>query len=276
MLLKKDFEEKTINGVLMGNGTISFKNVKLNVYSFFIDGVLIDTGAKTLEKEFKPFYKQLDIDQVLITHFHEDHTGCAAFLQKDLKLPLFMSEIMIDNCKKKADYPLYRQLFWGKRRPFQAAAIGETVTSSNAAWKVIKTPGHAIDHLAFLNEGTGQLFTGDLYCQERTKVILREESIPTIIESLKKVLTYDFEDVFCSHAGYLDNGRTALKRKLDYLLNLQGEILRMFDEGKTPEHITSAMFPKKYPITRLSSGEWESIHIVHSILREQHKFFAQK
>ena len=60
----------------------------------------------------------------------------------------------------------------------------------HATWDVIETPGHAIDHLAFLNRETGQLFTGDLYCQEMTKVILREESIPTIIESLKRVLTF--------------------------------------------------------------------------------------
>ena len=260
----------------MGNGTVSFKNVKLNVYSFFIDGLLIDTGGKSLEKEFKPFFKQLNIDQVLITHFHEDHTGCAAFLQEELQVPLFMNDQKIADCMKKADYPLYRQVFWGKRRPFQAAPIGESVTSPHATWKVIETPGHAVDHLAFLNTDTGQLFTGDLYCQERTKVVLREESIPTIIESLRHVLTYDFADVFCSHAGYLNNGRTALKRKLNYLLELQGETIRLFDEGKTPQQISAILFPKKYPITRFSSGEWESIHIVRSILREHQKLLLKK
>ena len=61
---------------------------------------------------------------------------------------------------------------------------------------------------------TGQLFTGDLYCQEKTKVALREENIPTIIDSLTKVLTYEFGEVFCSHAGHLVDGRAALRRKL--------------------------------------------------------------
>lgn len=270
MLFKKNFAQKTVNGVQMGNGMISFQSVKLNVHCFFIDGVLIDTGAKSLERLFKPFLKQLDIDKVVMTHFHEDHTGCAAFLQEELQLPLFMNDIMIEHCMKKADYPLYRQLFWGKRRPFRAEPIGETFQSSNATWSVIQTPGHAIDHHAFLNDETGQLFTGDLYCQERTKVVLREENIPVIIESLKKILTYDFDDVFCSHAGHLNDGRTALKRKLEYLLDLQGDILKQYDEGKTPEDINTTLFPKKYPITLFSSGEWDSIHIVHSIINEHH------
>jgi glyoxylase-like metal-dependent hydrolase (beta-lactamase superfamily II) len=271
MLLKKHFIQKIVNGVMVGNGTVSFQRIKLNVHCFFIDGVLIDTGSKSLEKVFKPFFKQLAIEKVVMTHFHEDHTGCAAFLQEELQLPLFMNDIMIEYCTKKADYPLYRRLFWGRRRPFRAEPIDETFQSPHATWRVIKTPGHAIDHLAFLNQETGQLFTGDLYCQEKTKVVLREENIPVLIESFKKILTYDFEEVFCSHAGYLKNGSSALKRKLDYLLDLQGNIVKLYDEGKTPNEINAALFPKKYPIVFFSFGEWDSIHIVHSIIKQHNK-----
>jgi glyoxylase-like metal-dependent hydrolase (beta-lactamase superfamily II) len=271
MLFKKNFTRQTINGVQLGNGTIAFRGIKLNVHCFALDGVLIDTGAKSLEKEFQPFLKELDIDQVVITHFHEDHTGCAAFVQKELHLPVFMNEIKIDYCKKKADYPKYRKIFWGKREPFEAKVIRNIFTSRNAAWDVIDTPGHAIDHLAFLNRETGQLFTGDLYCQERTKVVLREENVPKIIESLKKVLTYEFKDVFCCHAGYLENGRVALQNKLNYLLELQGKIITLHEKGLVANDISRRLFPKKYPITYFSSGEWNSIHIVNSIIQEHNK-----
>lgn len=268
MLLKRNFKQQTINAVEIANGTVAFQGVKLNVHCFFLDGVLIDTGAKSLEKEFKAFFRQKEIDQVVITHFHEDHTGCAAFLHEELQLPVYMSNIMLDYCKKKPDYPMYRKLFWGKRSPFHAKVIGKTFESHNAIWDVIETPGHAIDHLAFLNRETGQLFTGDLYCQEKTKVVLREESIPTIIDSLKKVLTYDFEDVFCSHAGYLEDGRAVLTRKLDYLLHIQAKVIRLYEEGLAPSQISKTLFPKKYPIISFSSGEWDSLHIINSIIKE--------
>jgi endoribonuclease LACTB2 len=274
MLLKKNFSQQTINGVHAGNGTVAFQGVKLNVHSFEVDGVLIDTGSASLEKEFQSYFKQQNIDQVVITHFHEDHTGCATFLQKELNIPIYMSDIMLEYCKKKPDYPLYRKVFWGKRRPFHAKAIGKTFSSRNAIWDVIDTPGHAVDHLAFLNRETGQLFTGDLYCQEKTKVILREESIPTIIESLQRVLTYDFGEVFCCHAGYLKDGRSALQRKLDYLLDLQGKIIKLYDDGLSPSKISQTLFPKKYPIIYLSRGEWESMHIINSIIQD-HKFIKQ-
>ncbi len=73
----------------------------------------------------------------------------------------------------------------------------------HATWEVIDTPGHAFDHQSFLNRDTGQLFTGDLFVQVHTKLLLSNESIPTIIESLEKVLTYDFDEVFCQHAGFV-------------------------------------------------------------------------
>lgn len=88
----------------------------------------------------------------------------------------------------------------------------------------------------------------DLYCQEKTKVILREENIPAIIASLQRTLTYDFGDVFCAHAGYLPNGREALQRKLDYLLELQGNIIDLYEKGMPPKQIQETLFPKKYPI----------------------------
>lgn len=56
MLFKKEFDVSTKNGVVMGNGKVSFQSVKLNVHCFVVDGVLIDTGSQSLEKEFKPFF----------------------------------------------------------------------------------------------------------------------------------------------------------------------------------------------------------------------------
>ena len=87
MIAKKSFTSKMVNGVQTGNGMISLLNVHMNVYVFCVDGVLIDTGAQSIEKEFWPFFNDLEIDQVVVTHYHEDHTGCAAFLQQKYQVP---------------------------------------------------------------------------------------------------------------------------------------------------------------------------------------------
>ncbi|MGE6486947.1 MBL fold metallo-hydrolase [Paenisporosarcina sp. NPDC076898] len=267
MIFKKNVELSEVSGVQMVNGNVAFKGVNLNVYSFVTDGVLIDTGAKSLEKEFQLFFDQQEIDQVMITHHHEDHTGGAAYLQQ-LGKPIYMHERYIKDCHSKADYLLYRKLFWGKRPPFHAEPMKSTFSSRGMTWESIHTPGHAEDHMSFLNKETGQLFTGDLYCQERTKVVLRDESIPTLINSLQRVLTYDFKEVYCNHAGYLENGRDNLNRKLDYLLELQSKIISLHNKGLPPKQINNILFSKKYPIVRFSMGEWDSLHMVTSVIKD--------
>lgn len=268
MLLKKKSHLGEKNGVSYLNGQVKFQSVSLNVYCYLIDGVLIDTGAQSLHKYFESFINQADFDQVMITHFHEDHTGCAAYIEKTRKLPIYLNEKTIEYCTKRADYPLYRQLFWGRRKPFHAKAMPEKFSSRNATWEVIDTPGHAYDHKAFLNQETGQLFTGDLFVSERTKVALAEESIPTIIHSLERVLTYDFQDVFCNHVGFVEDGRAALERKRDFLLSIQHEVLTLQKEGDSAEVIRHKLFPKKYPIIKFSSGEWDTLHIITSIMND--------
>ncbi|WP_153731506.1 MBL fold metallo-hydrolase [Sporosarcina obsidiansis] len=269
MFFKRNAVQGNASGVQFINGMISFQGVKLNVFCFKTDGILIDTGSQSLLEEFKPFFAEADIDQVVITHSHEDHTGGARHLQIDYGLPVFMNEMSIRECAEKAEYPMYRKLFWGNRQPYKAQPIGESFTSRIASWKVISTPGHAEDHLAFLNDDTGQLFSGDLYVHPKTKLVLREESIPTIIRSIEKTLTYDFEELFCCHAGYVKDGRQALINKLGYLYELREQTLAFHQQGCKEKEIQKRLFPKKYPISYFSSGEWDSIHMIRSILAEE-------
>ncbi|MBD8036460.1 MBL fold metallo-hydrolase [Solibacillus sp. A46] len=269
MLFEKKSEISEKSDVKMINGFVKFQSVRLNVYCFEVDGVLIDTGAVSLLEEFKPFFNTMDVDQVMLTHYHEDHTGGAHFLQTAYNLPIFMNETRIEECKYKANYPLYRKLFWGARKPFEAQPLENNFTSRTGRWKVIPTPGHTNDHSSFLNEETGQLFTGDLYVTPKTKVVLREESIPQIISSLELALSLDFQEMYCNHAGYIENGKEALQRKLNNLKELSGKIELMAEKGMTPSEITKQLFDKKYPITKLSLGEWDAAHIVTSVLKNR-------
>lgn len=269
MLVKTSTKQNNTQNVRYIQGFVNFNKVKLSVYCYEIDGVLIDTGSASLLTSFKPFFEKADIDQVAITHYHEDHTGGAGYLQHTYNIPIYMNEASIESCQEKAHYPFYRKMFWGKRSPFTAKPIGHTFTSREASWSVIPTPGHATDHLAFLNNATGQLFSGDLYVHPKTKVILREESIPQIIQSIKHILTFDFNEMFCCHAGYVKNGREAFRRKLSYLEEVRGNVLTLRQTGYSIKDIQQTLFPKKYPITLFSFGEWHSKHIITSILESE-------
>ncbi|CAM5223774.1 Glyoxylase-like metal-dependent hydrolase (Beta-lactamase superfamily II) OS=Ureibacillus acetophenoni OX=614649 GN=SAMN05877842_10355 PE=4 SV=1 [Ureibacillus acetophenoni] len=266
------FKKKTIigeqHGVSFMNGEVAFQGFSMSVYCYLIDGVLIDTGAQSLHKYFEAFIDAANFNQVLITHHHEDHTGCAAYIGKIKKVPIYINEKSIDVCANKANYPFYRKVFWGSRKPFEAKPTPTIFHSRNATWDVIDTPGDVFDHQSFLNRNTGQLFTGDLFVQVHTKLILADESINTIINSLEKVLTFDFDEVICQHAGFVKDGRNALKQKLDYLNSVRLEVFSLNQEGFGAKEICQKLFPKQYPIIKLSGGDWDSLHIVNSILKE--------
>ena len=269
MLIRKTFEEGETDGVTYGNGQLAIAGVRLNVYSYAEDGVLIDTGAHALREFFLPFMKCQHPEQVRITHSHEDHTGCVGPLIRETGVPVYMHERYAEEVRKRPGYPLYRKLFWGKRPPFEVKPMGESFSSRKGNWQVIPTPGHAKDHVSFLNTKTGHLYTGDVYTQGRTKVVLKDENIPQLIDSLTLLLTYDFDRVFCSHAGPLTDGREALRDKRDYLLEMQKTVRQKAKEGKSVRQIRDEVIRKRYPITLFSGGEWDSVHLIRSLLEDE-------
>lgn len=254
-------------------GIVKRRGRDSSIYIFLTDGMLIDTGPQMIEESLIPFYQSSSFESVVLTHSHEDHAGSAAWIEKNLHVPIYIHEKGVDFCAQEPDYPLYRQLTWGVREPFRAHSLKKSFHSRTLDWKVLETPGHAHDHIALIHEKTGRLFAGDLFLGIKTKVILREESIPTLLSSIRLVLSHDFQALYCGHAGYIANGKAMLQKKLDHLENLSGEILLLHGKGMSADEINHTLFPVHLPIIEASEGEFDSLHIVTSVLagHEQHE-----
>ncbi|KAB2338593.1 MBL fold metallo-hydrolase [Cytobacillus depressus] len=236
------------------------------VYLFLVDGMLIDTGSKNLEKELIPFYEDHSFDLVTLTHSHEDHSGTAPWIQEKRNIPIYVHPKGINICAQKHPYPKYRQMTWGARDEFIASPLGDRIKSRTHEWKIIYTPGHADDHISLFHEETGRLFSGDLFVTPKTKVIMRSESIPVIMNSIRTLLFYDFGTMFCSHTGYIRDGKNMLRQKMNELEYIYGEVESLYREGLSIIEIDKRLFPKKYSIVEVSNGEWDSLHIVSSIV----------
>lgn len=242
------------------------EETRSKVFVYLVDGMLIDTGAEKLQEELEVFFTDHSFDQVVLTHHHEDHTGNAAWLQQHVKVPFFLHPLGMPIIEDDGEYPEYRKITWGNRRAFNALPLGERVRSRTLDWQVIHTPGHADDHVALFHEESGRLFTGDLFVSPKTRVMMKKESVPLIMASLRKLLALPFTSVFCSHAGFLENGRALLEQKLNHLENLQQTIIDRYKKGQTPSEINQQLFQKTYPIINFSNREWDTIHIVTSVV----------
>jgi ribonuclease/clavin/mitogillin len=246
--------------------TVSLAGQQLHVLVYAVDGMLLDTGPSRMGKKLIPFFDQIKPKQVVLTHHHEDHTGLAAWLQKNRGLPVFIHETGIPVCQQAAKLPLYRTLFWGKRDAFQPQPLESVVQTEKYSFQVIHTPGHAFDHIALFNEEKGWLFSGDAYITSRPKTIMRSESVAQMMDSLRNLLSFEFSTMFCAHAGVVENGKAKLAAKLAFLEEIKGEVLALHAKGYTPDAICKKLYPQKYPITYLSGFEMSPKHIVTSII----------
>lgn len=265
---EKSIEIQQNRGVQCAHGKVAVQGIGMSAYSFFVDGLLIDTGSYSLSQEFQFFFNEIPIEQLALTHSHEDHSGNAAWIQQHKDVPIYIHGDSVSVCAKDGEYPFYRQALWGERPAFIAQPLGETLQTKSAIWDVIQTPGHTTDHLAFYNRETGAMFTGDLYIQTKTKVVLDEENIVHTLASLKKILSYDFEVVYCCHAGFLVDGRMKIQEKIAYLEELESNIKQLFYKGYSVEEITKAIFPRDYPIIKVSGEQWSSKHIITAFINQ--------
>ena len=100
--------------------------------------------------------------------------------------------------------------------------------------------------------------------------IRADENIHQQIDSLKKVLTVDFDSLFCAHRPVPKNGKERIKAKLDFLENLKGYVLFLHNKGMSEKAITKKFTPKGDTFIRwLTMNNVSFGHMVKSVLYDK-------
>ena len=251
--------------ITIGRGVCSLLGTTIIVYLYVIDGLLIDSGPRGLKRESSKFFQEHQIDQVVLTHVHEDHSGMAAWLQRKMQVPVYLHEMTIPRAQKRGKYLFYHYLMWGNRPAFDPQPFPEVLTTGKYTFDVVDSPGHMKYHQVFHERNQGWLFTGDLYVRPNPFVAFYDENMKDTVASLQKLLQLDFDTVFCAHSGVVENGKAMLQEKLNYLLNFQEKVEGLRRQGLTDREIDQKLFPKIPLITKVSRGEWSSYNIVSTI-----------
>ena len=252
-------------GITWARVIAGWRNFRIEVYLYLVNGVLIDTGPVKLSAIILPFLDQQDIEAVLLTHYHEDHSGNAPYL-RNRGIPVYVNPSAVERCRDKTRLPMYRKIFWGNRKAFSPQPLDGKLVAGSLTFMPVPTTGHVFDHRSFYLPEKGIFFTGDLFVTRRPRMVLNTENTPRMIEDLKTVLSYDFSTIFCGHAGLIHQGREALQEKLDYLQDIQGKVLHYRDQGLNVPEITRKISLGKAHLKYLSFKEWAPEHMVRSII----------
>ena len=150
---------------------------------------LIDAGAMPGIVEAIREHTE-DVDQLVLTHQHGDHTG-----QLDAILDGFSPDLYA-----YADHP----------RRTHELADGDNLMIGDEACEAIHTPGHADDHLAFVSETT--IYSGDVVVHDDGafddgsfgRTDMAGQSREELIESVRRItdrLPDGVEHMYSGHGG---------------------------------------------------------------------------
>jgi len=250
MTLIKRVSHGDVEGGRFGKYNIADNSTAL-IYR--IGNTVIDSGPPNQWAAVRGYLSEKRFEKVLLTHHHEDHSGNGARISRHFGVPVYIHSMGIEPIKKGFPVRLYQRIFWGRPTPFTPSPTPEWIeTDSGHHLKPIHTPGHAPDHVCFLEPDKKWLFTGDLFLATRPKLFRADENLAREIESLKTILTYDFQTVFCAHKGVVPDGYSLLEKKLDYFTGLVHEVKAMHSEGRSVVEITHQLFGKKDSIGMIS------------------------
>ncbi|MCP4683768.1 MAG: MBL fold metallo-hydrolase [Desulfobacterales bacterium] len=209
----------------------------MTVFFYYIDGVFIDSGQSNMRKHVSQFFKEKRADIVLLTHHHEDHSANASLINRLHGAKVFGHPSMIEKMRTGFKIRPYQHLVWGRAEKVNVLPLPDFIETEHYKFVPVHTPGHSKDHTVYLEEKNGWLFSGDLYVADKIKFFRVDEKMRDQIESLKKILSYDFDALFCAHHPTPENGRAHLKRKLEFLEGFHGNVKELMLKGYSGKEI---------------------------------------
>ncbi len=268
MITVDSFSHEEVLGIKLGYHP--FAKPSMFVHTYFIDGLLIDTAQRLTRKKLLASTNDLPIEQIYVTHHHEDHSGNIGVLIDRHKCPVYASNLCCEMMKDPPHITFAQKITWGNR-PAQKDLIPKEgiIETRNYSFEIIPIPGHAPDMVALYEPNRKWLFSADLYINSYISYMLDDESISTQIDSTKRIMELDFDVLFCAHKPKLEKGKQQLEKKLNFLESFYETVANLYQKGNRAEEIFNQLNLKEdYFVKALSGGYLSKMNMVKSVIRD--------
>lgn len=215
----------------------------LSVYCYEIDGLLIDTAQRNCEQKVLKTFEEKHINSILLTHWHEDHSGNAEVLARFHEATVYAPSQCLPQLKNGFKVLPYERFLFGEIRPIRHDILPfpEEIITKNHCLTPVFTPGHSEDHTVFVELDKGWLFAGDLFVGIEIRFFRKGEKFWPQVDSFKRILEYDFDVIFCGHHPRLKDGRQWMQRKLQYFEDFGGRVRELHERGLSVKEVMKEM-----------------------------------
>ena len=173
------------------------------------------------------------IKSILVTHTHPDHSPAAALLAQASGAQQFGCMPPPGRYQDQTFSPDY------------ILAGGDTFESDEFSLQVIHTPGHASNHLCYLESGLNWLFTGDHIINGSTVVIDPPDgSMSDYLRSLERIDSLDLDAILPGHGDVIDAPHEAIKWLINHRLEREAKVIAALREqpGSTSRELVALVY----------------------------------
>jgi len=151
---------------------------------------------------------------VLVTHTHRDHSPAARMLASETGAELIG--------RAAPAGPHQDDTFTPDRQP----GDGDVLEVGECRLRALHTPGHASNHVCYLLEGDGLLFTGDHIMNGSTVVIDPPDgSMRQYLESLGRLRSEPVSAILPGHGDVLDEPHAVIEWIVDHRLQREAKVV---------------------------------------------------
>lgn len=186
---------------------------------------------------------------IVVTHHHVDHVGGAAFLSRELGIPLWAHA----ETASRLDAPVARRL-----TEEDVLDLGGPVPER---WRVLHTPGHAPGHICLFEETERTIVVGDMVATEGTILIAPGDGhMATYLAQLERLARLDAAVALPAHGEPIEAPANLFRHYIAHRLLREGKVLAALegvaDRGATASELVSTAYddapPHVWPIAMIS------------------------
>lgn len=238
----------------------------MSVRCFAVDGLLVDAGLSSRRADVLAFARAERVGRAVITHHHEDHSGNAAAL-REAGVPAFASPATAALVARGFALRLYQHLLWGAAPRASLGSVPAIVETERHRFEVLPAPGHCEDQVVLFERAQGWLFSGDAFLASRVKYFRADEDFGESVRSLERLCALPFDALFCAHRPVPRGGREALRRKLERLREIEGQVRALHGRGLPLGQITRRVLGREEWLPYLlTAGDASKRNMVRAIL----------